>query len=42
MIIICSWCGKELGEKEPFEDESASHTKCEECLKKQMASADMS
>jgi len=34
MKIICSWCGTQLGEKEPFEDQSISHAKCEECLKK--------
>jgi len=34
MLVICSWCGKPLGEKEPKEDKSISHSICEECKKK--------
>lgn len=35
MKIICSWCKKLLGEKEPFEDPSETHAKCAACLEKQ-------
>lgn len=31
MLIVCAWCGKEMGEKE---GEGVSHSICEECLKK--------
>jgi hypothetical protein len=32
MKAICAWCGKELGEREPIEDESLTHGMCEACL----------
>lgn len=35
MKIICAWCKKFLGEKEPFDDLSETHAKCTDCLKKQ-------
>src|SRR3989338_1042492 len=35
MKIICSWCKKVMGEKEPFDDPSVSHAKCSACLSKQ-------
>ena len=35
MKIICSWCKKFMGEKEPFDDPSETHSKCAECLEKQ-------
>ena len=35
MKIICSWCKKLIGEKEPFDDPSTTHAKCPDCLKKQ-------
>ena len=35
MKIICSWCKKFMGEKEPFDDPSVSHAKCSTCLSKQ-------
>ena len=31
MIRQCSWCNRVLGEKEPFEDKSVTHTICEKC-----------
>ena len=31
MKIICSYCRKELGEKEPLEDEGLTHSICPEC-----------
>jgi len=33
--IVCAWCGKDMGEKPPYEDESITHTICPDCLKKQ-------
>lgn len=35
MKIICSWCKKTLGEKEPFGDPAVTHAKCSECVEKQ-------
>ena|SRR3989338_1168345 len=35
MKIICSWCKKFLGEKEPSDDLSETHAKCADCLKEQ-------
>ena len=32
MHVKCSWCGKDLGEKEPLEDKSETHTLCDSCL----------
>ncbi|MDP3879982.1 MAG: hypothetical protein Q8Q07_06745 [Dehalococcoidales bacterium] len=34
LIIKCAWCGKYLGEKEPYEDKSVTHGICPECLAK--------
>ena len=34
MLVICSWCKKKLGEKEPLADKTETHTICEECEKK--------
>ena len=34
MIVMCSWCGNYIGEKEPLEDMSPSGGICEECYKK--------
>lgn len=31
MIIKCAWCGKDMGEKPPYEDKSVTHSICEEC-----------
>lgn len=31
MKIFCSYCRKEIGEKEPFEDDRISHGVCKEC-----------
>jgi hypothetical protein len=35
MKIMCSWCKKSLGEKEPFDDPSETHGKCADCIEKQ-------
>jgi hypothetical protein len=34
MLIICSWCKEFLGEKEPIDDISISHSICENCYGK--------
>ena len=34
MIIKCAWCGKYMGEKEPYEDKSVTHGICPECRAK--------
>lgn len=31
MKILCAWCGKDLGTKEPLEDTRTSHGICPEC-----------
>ena len=31
MLIQCAWCGEEMGEKEPLDDERITHGICEEC-----------
>ena len=31
MIGVCSWCGKTLGEKEPYEDTRITHGICAAC-----------
>jgi DNA-directed RNA polymerase subunit RPC12/RpoP len=35
MFIKCSWCGKDMGEKEPKEDKRTTHGMCENCKKEQ-------
>ncbi len=34
MKIRCSWCGKDMGEKEPLDSEEVSHGICEPCLER--------
>lgn len=34
MVRVCCVCKKILGEKEPLDDKSVTHTYCEECAKK--------
>ena len=31
MKVVCSWCDKDLGEKEPFDDPVISHGMCDGC-----------
>ena len=31
MKVVCSYCNKHMPDKEPFENESISHTICPEC-----------
>ena len=38
MKVVCSWCTKDLGEKEPLNDNSVSHGICKPCAKKMMES----
>jgi hypothetical protein len=35
VIIICSWCKKCQGEKEPLDDKRTTHTICPVCLENQ-------
>lgn len=39
MKVICAWCRDDLGEKEPLEDLSLTHTICAECAKRVCAQA---
>ena len=34
MKIVCAWCGKEIGEKPPYEDKSVTHGICDICVTK--------
>ena len=34
MKIICAWCNTVLGEKEPFDEDSTSHSICLKCKDK--------
>lgn len=34
MKIVCAWCGKDMGEKPPYEDKSVTHSICPECKAK--------
>ena len=34
MRIICAWCKKPMGEKEPINDNRITHAICEECSQK--------
>jgi uncharacterized CHY-type Zn-finger protein len=31
MKVVCAWCGKSLGEKEPYDSEETSHGMCDDC-----------
>jgi len=37
MRRICAWGGKDLGEREPLEDNSITHGICVECKDKEIA-----
>lgn len=39
MKIVCLECHRELGEKFPFDDSSATHTICSECIEKRLREA---
>ena len=34
MFVVCAWCGKNLGQKEPLSDKRTSHGMCPDCEKK--------
>jgi len=34
MRVICAWCNRPMGEKEPYEDETISHGMCGKCKRK--------
>ena len=37
MRRLCSWCGLDMGEKEPFDDTRISHGICPDCRDKLLA-----
>jgi len=37
MIIVCSWCEKSMGEKEPFEDKNITHGICQPCYSRALS-----
>ena len=39
MRRVCAWCGREMGEKPPYDDPSITHSICDECLPKALKSA---
>jgi len=39
MIVICAWCKRALGMKEPMEDERITHGICLECQVKLLSEA---
>lgn len=40
MKVICAWCRKDMGEKEPLEEKIISHGMCEDCRRKVMREKD--
>ena len=34
MNVVCAWCKKQIGTKEPLQSEETTHGICPECLKK--------
>lgn len=36
MKIVCAWCQKDMGEKEPLEDTAITHSICDACQQKQI------
>jgi len=34
MKVVCAWCRKDMGEKEPKEDKGTTHSICPQCLRK--------
>ncbi len=37
MQVICSYCNKDLGEKEPLGNKKISHGACKQCAQKELA-----
>ena len=40
MIIVCSWCGRYLGQKEPLGNTAISHSICLKCKNEIMEDSD--
>jgi len=40
LVVNCAWCGKYLGEKEPYEDKLVTHAICPECRAKHFSEKD--
>jgi hypothetical protein len=36
MVIVCAWCQKYMGSREPFHDPAVSHGICDDCLDRQL------
>ncbi len=36
MKLICSWCGKDIGEKEPLDNPAITHGICGKCYFKEL------
>ena len=34
MVIVCAWCKRVLGDKEPLENGWITHTICDDCISK--------
>ena len=41
MIVVCSWCGRYMREKEPIEDKRVSHGQCKPCQMKMREELDL-
>ena len=39
MKVVCAWCGKDMGEKPPYNDRTTTPSICVKCLKKELKSA---
>lgn len=37
MILVCSWCDREMGQKEPLEDCRITHGICVACYRETLA-----
>lgn len=35
MVIVCAWCQKYVGSREPFHDPGVSHGICDDCIDRQ-------
>lgn len=42
MKVMCGWCGKDMGAKEPYEQDCVSHGICEPCHQEQLAQLNFS
>lgn len=36
MKVTSAWCGKDMGEKEPLDNEDTTHGMCQECYDTEM------